>query len=126
MRFSIIPREPKFFDMFERSAANVAATLREFAAFLEDFTNVQDKVAHIIELEHEGDHIAHNILEELHCTFITPLDREDIALLAQRLDDMVDFVVGRTLDQLGLKNDLYRRWAGEATTGSRGSRRTRR
>ena len=92
MRFSIIPREPKFFDMSERSAANVAATTKEFVAFLEDFTNVQDKVAHIIELEHEGDHIAHNILEELHCTFITPLDREDIALLAQRLDDMVDFV----------------------------------
>ncbi len=44
----------------------------------------------------------------------------------KKVDDMVDFVVGRTLDQLGLKNDLYRRWAGEAATGSRGSRRTRR
>lgn len=42
------------------------------------------------------------------------------------VDDMVNFVVGRTLDQLGLKNDLYRRWAGKSSTGSRGSRRTRR
>ncbi len=42
------------------------------------------------------------------------------------VDEMVDFVVGRMMDELGLENSLYRRWSGRATTGSRGSRRTRR
>lgn len=42
------------------------------------------------------------------------------------VDDMVDFIVGRTMDVLGQKNDLYGRWGGERVKGSRGSRRTRR
>jgi len=91
-KFSLIPREPKFFDLFERSVANVATAAREFAAFLEEYTNIPQKVARITELEHEGDHITHEIMEQLHSTFVTPLDREDIALLTDRLDDMLDFI----------------------------------
>jgi 4-hydroxy-3-polyprenylbenzoate decarboxylase len=44
----------------------------------------------------------------------------------ETVDDMVDFVVGRVLDVLGIENDLYRRWSGERVRGSRGPRRTRR
>jgi 4-hydroxy-3-polyprenylbenzoate decarboxylase len=42
--------------------------------------------------------------------------------------DIVDFVTGRVLDELGIQNDLYKRWYGRKTsaTGSRGARRTRR
>jgi len=42
--------------------------------------------------------------------------------------DIVDFVTGRVLDELGVENDLYKRWSGRRTkaTGSRGARRTRR
>jgi 4-hydroxy-3-polyprenylbenzoate decarboxylase len=44
------------------------------------------------------------------------------------VDDMVNFMVGRILDELGVENDLYRRWSGpgKPVTGSRESRRTRR
>jgi len=43
------------------------------------------------------------------------------------VDEMVDFVVGRVLDELGVDNDLYARWKGVMpSTRSRGSRRTRR
>jgi 4-hydroxy-3-polyprenylbenzoate decarboxylase len=41
------------------------------------------------------------------------------------VSDMVDFVVGRILDVMGLENELYRRWSGK-TRDSRGSPRTRR
>ena len=47
--------------------------------------------------------------------------------MPKTVDELIDFVVGRILDELGVKNDLYRRWSGGRTivTDSRGSRRTR-
>lgn len=91
-RFSIMPSEPKFFDLFERSVANVATAARLLADLFEDYTKLPQKVARITELEHVGDAITHQIMEQLHRTFVTPLDREDIALLTERLDDMMDFM----------------------------------
>lgn len=93
-RFSIMPREPKFFDLFERSVNNVATAAKELANLFENYTNVPQKVARLTELEHQGDYITHQIMEQLHRTFVTPLDREDIALLTQRLDDVLDFMEG--------------------------------
>lgn len=48
--------------------------------------------------------------------------------MPKNVDDMIDFVVGRVMDEMGVENDLYRRWSGrsEPSTGSRVSRRTRR
>ncbi len=92
VRFSLIPREPKFFDLFEKSVANVAAAAKELANLFEDYTNVPQKVARIVELEHRGDFITHQIIEQLHRSFLTPLDREDITLLSGRLDDVMDFI----------------------------------
>jgi len=91
-RFSFIPREPKFFELFERSVANVAEAARELHNFLNDYTNVPQKVARITELEHQGDYITHQIIEQLHRSFLTPLDREDITALTGRLDDVMDFI----------------------------------
>lgn len=93
-RLSIMPSEPKFFDLFERSVANVATAAKELADFFENYTNVPQKVARMTELEHNGDAITHQIMEQLHRTFVTPLDREDIALLTERLDDVMDFMEG--------------------------------
>jgi predicted phosphate transport protein (TIGR00153 family) len=59
---------------------------------LHDYTNVAQKVGRITEIEHSGDSITHAIMEELHRTFVTPLDREDISALAQGLDDVLDFI----------------------------------
>ncbi|TET74052.1 MAG: DUF47 domain-containing protein [Dehalococcoidia bacterium] len=92
--FSIMPREPKFFDLFERSVANVATAAKELANFFENYTNVPQKVARMTELEHNGDAITHQIMEQLHRTFVTPLDREDIALLTENLDDVMDLMEG--------------------------------
>ena len=95
-RFPIMPRESKFFDLFERSVANLAMAAKEVAGLLENYTDVDVKVARITELEHEGDSITHRIMEQLHRTFVTPLDREDIALLTERMDDVMDFMEGAT------------------------------
>jgi len=92
VRFSFIPREEKFFDLFEESARNaveVSQTLREM---LDVWEVVEARVAEITELEHKGDTITHQIIAQLHRTFVTPFDREDMALLAHSLDDVTDFI----------------------------------
>ena len=59
---------------------------------LNDWDNAAENVKNIIELEHAGDKLAHETIALVHSTFVTPFDREDIALLAHSLDDIVDFI----------------------------------
>jgi hypothetical protein len=54
--------------------------------------NVRERVGVMTDLEHQGDAITHQIMAQLHRTFVTPFDREDIALLAHSLDDVTDFI----------------------------------
>jgi hypothetical protein len=88
----LIPREPKFFDLFERNVQTVATAAKELANLFDNYTSIPQKVAHLTELEHECDYVTHQIMEQLHRTFVTPLDREDIQLLTERLDDVMDFM----------------------------------
>jgi predicted phosphate transport protein (TIGR00153 family) len=82
----------KFFDMFEKSAANLVMAAGKLVDLFQDYRDVEDKVKRIKDLEHEGDSITHEIMQSLHRTFVTPIDREDIALLAHGLDDVMDFI----------------------------------
>ncbi len=91
-KFPFIPREEKFFDLFEKSARNMVKTARGLKELLDNWENVAIKVAEITELEHEGDSITHQIVAQLHRTFVTPFDREDIALLSHIMDDVTDFI----------------------------------
>jgi len=89
-RFSFIPREKKFFELFEGSAHNMVKTAQKLQQLINTWENVEERANEITELEHEGDSITHQIMEQLNRTFVTPFDREDIALLANAMDDVVD------------------------------------
>ncbi len=91
-RFSLLPREGRFFVLFEESAKNAAEVARQLQRMLYNWNDVEKDVEKIIELEHTGDRVAHEIIALVHRTFVTPFDREDIALLAHSLDDIVDFI----------------------------------
>jgi predicted phosphate transport protein (TIGR00153 family) len=91
-KFSIIPRQPKFYDLFEKSTANLVIAAGKLVDLFDDYTNLETKVERLKELEHEGDTITHEIMHNLHRTFVTPFDREDIAKLANSLDDVMDFI----------------------------------
>ena len=91
-RFPFIPQEQAFFGLFEQSAQNMVKTAQSLQRLVETYANVPENVAEITELEHQGDLITHQIIAQLHRTFVTPFDREDIALLAQSLDDVTDFI----------------------------------
>lgn len=91
-RFHLLPREEKFFDLFEESAQNLVRAACLFAELLQNWEDVEEKIRQLTELEHHGDNITHRIIAQLHGTFVTPIDREDIAQLAQRMDDVMDFI----------------------------------
>jgi predicted phosphate transport protein (TIGR00153 family) len=61
---------------------------------VENYANVEEKVKKIKDIEHHGDGLIHEIIEKLNKTFITPIDREDIHILASELDDVLDAIEG--------------------------------
>lgn len=91
-RLSFIPRQPKFYDLFEKSTANLVVAAGKLVDLFDDYTDLELKVSRLKDLEHEGDTITHEIMHNLHRTFVTPFDREDIAKLANSLDDVMDFI----------------------------------
>jgi len=100
VRFPFIPREEKFFDLFEESARNLVRGASLLAELIGKWENIEEKVREISELEHHGDNITHRIIAQLHATFVTPIDREDIAQLAERMDDVMDFIEGAAVAML--------------------------
>jgi uncharacterized protein len=100
-RFSLLPRDRTFFDLFIEAGQNTvhAATL------LDRMMNVWPEESgisrEILKAEQEGDRITHDIIKRLNTTFVTPIDREDIYGLATQMDDIVDFTE-EAADFLGL------------------------
>jgi predicted phosphate transport protein (TIGR00153 family) len=54
----------------------------------------KEKVSLIKELEHDSDNITHSLFTTLFQTFVTTLDREDIAGLASAIDQVLDYTEG--------------------------------
>ena len=92
MRLSFIPQEEKFFELFVEMGHNLVKIADALQDLLESWRDVETKVNKITDLEHAGDSITHQIIALLHKSFVTPFDREDIALLAHTLDDVADFI----------------------------------
>jgi uncharacterized protein len=99
-----VPKEPKFFVMFEKASANLVLVAESLVKMLKE-PNEEARlliIREIEKLEHQGDIITHEIFHELSTTFITPFDREDIHALASAIDDIVDYVHGS-----GKRIELY-------------------
>jgi predicted phosphate transport protein (TIGR00153 family) len=92
LRFPFIPKEEKFFDLLEESARNVVKGAKLLSELMNKWEDVESKIRHLKDIEHDGDEITHRIISQLHATFVTPIDREDIAQLAEYLDDVLDFI----------------------------------
>jgi uncharacterized protein len=91
-KLSFMPKEQKFFDLFDAGAQNIIKGAKALKDMIDTWQFIDSHVAEITELEHEGDSITHQIISLLHRTFVTPFDREDIALLAHTMDDIMDFI----------------------------------
>src|SRR6185295_14011766 len=90
--FRLIPREEKFYSDFLALADELMRGSRMLEEMLAADRPVWDKADEIKEVEHKCDFLTHEIIQRLHRTFVTPLDREDIHELARSLDDVMDAI----------------------------------
>ena len=90
-RLRLIPRDERFFGLFDQAAANNLAGAEALLDLLERYEDVEAKAAGLKALEHRGDELTRQILHALARTFVTPLDREDITQMAAALDDVMDW-----------------------------------
>ncbi|MGQ0561849.1 MAG: DUF47 domain-containing protein [Gemmatimonadota bacterium] len=94
MLSKFLPRDEQFFDMFSDLARRATAAARLFDRLLAEPHNLQQHVQAIKDLEHEADVITHTAIDKLQKAFLTPIDREDIHLLVQQLDEVIDLIDG--------------------------------
>jgi uncharacterized protein len=92
MAFRLIPREARFFDDFLAMAEQIRLGATMLEEMLAPEKPIWDKADQIKEVEHKCDFLTHEIIQRLHRTFVTPLDREDIHGLARSLDDVMDAI----------------------------------
>jgi uncharacterized protein len=90
VRLKLLRGGKDFFTLFEAMADKVDEGARELLALLKNFDRVEERVQRVLDIEHEGDEITHEIVREINTTFAAPLDREDIYRLASTLDDVLD------------------------------------
>jgi predicted phosphate transport protein (TIGR00153 family) len=97
-RFPFFPRDMGFYDLFEQDTSNLVVAADKLVDLFDNYEDVEAKAKELKDLEHKGDAITHEIIQRLHRTFVTPIDREDIAFLANALDDVMDLIeaAGRT------------------------------
>ncbi|MCU0621073.1 MAG: DUF47 family protein [Gemmatimonadales bacterium] len=100
----LLPRDEQFFQLFSELATRAVETARLLG---ELFSADGERSGYLIDtigrLEREADQVTHDVLTRLDRSFITPLDREDIHLLAQSLDNVID-----RLDGIARRTRIFR------------------
>jgi uncharacterized protein len=92
LRLKLIPEEGHYFERFEEMASKVKEGADAFLSLLNDYNDVEAKAGRILDIEHEGDDLTHEMMHRLSTTFITPFDRQDIHRFASGLDDVLDHI----------------------------------
>lgn len=92
----LMPREGKYFDLFNAHAELIVQGGRELTGLIGALVDAPDRAARhadaIDEIERKADRITHDTLAQLHTSFITPFDRDEIHELINSMDDILDIV----------------------------------
>jgi len=92
MAFSLLPKEIKFFDLFDQQTAIIISAAACFKELADQGKFDDQSIERMRVIEHQGDEITHEIVDKLNRCFITPFDREDIHCLAFELDNVIDII----------------------------------
>ena len=87
---ALLPKEERFFDLFEAHAAVICAGAKDLRELLNGGDAVPDLCDSIGRNEERADIIAREVMLEVRRTFITPFDRSDIRDLITSMDDAID------------------------------------
>jgi hypothetical protein len=100
----------EFYDLFEKGTQNLVIAAAKLVDLFDNYENVEAKAKELKALEHQGDVVAHEIIARVHRSFVTPIDREDITLLAHSLDDVMDLIeaAGRTANLYHIAKPMER------------------
>jgi predicted phosphate transport protein (TIGR00153 family) len=85
------PADREFFDLFEEAGTNTVRAADLLDQLLRNWPDNKELGRELLICEQEGDRITHDLIRKLNNTFVTPIEREDILVLASALDDIVDF-----------------------------------
>ena len=88
----LMPREGRFFELFNAHADRVVEGSRELSAMIGTFSELDAHAQRIDAVERAADKITHECITLLHKTFITPFDRDQIHQLITRMDDILDLI----------------------------------
>lgn len=88
----LMPREGKFFDLFNRHAEQMLLCSKELKLLMDDISRIELRARNIQDYEHAADAITREAIVLLHKTFITPLDRNEIYQLINKMDDVLDMM----------------------------------
>jgi uncharacterized protein len=102
-RFSLVPKDREFFNLFEEAGGNVERAAELLTQLIRRWPDGGGLRREILICEQEGDRITHDIIHRLNTTTVTAIDRDDVYRLAGALDDVVDYTE-EAADFLGLYN----------------------
>lgn len=88
----IFPKDERFFELLLQAAENGRAGADQLVQLMAQYASPQTAAQTIKEIERNGDEITHELIRRLDQTFVTPLDREDIYMLAGAIDDVIDLI----------------------------------
>ncbi|HEX5264375.1 MAG TPA: DUF47 domain-containing protein [Phenylobacterium sp.] len=87
---ALLPKEGKFFDLFEAHSRTLCAGARSLRLVLDGGEGVPNHSADVARYEHDADQVTRDVLLAIRRTFITPFDRSDIRDLITSMDDAID------------------------------------
>lgn len=100
--FSLLPSQTKFFDLFEQAGDNLLEGARLLQDLLDDYVDVEKKVAMLTEIENKGDNIVHEATDLANVSLIAPIDHEDTQQLISAVDDALD-----EIEAVGVRISIY-------------------
>ena len=88
--FSLLPSQTKFFDLFEQAGDNLLEGARLLQDLLDEYVDIERKVATLTDIENKGDNIVHEVTDLANVSLIAPIDHEDTQQLISAVDDALD------------------------------------
>ena len=92
----LLPKEGRFFDLFNAHAVQIVRAAHALKALMENYADREQYARLVDDAEHAADRITAEAIRLLHKTFITPIDREQIHQLVNAMDDICDLMQDTT------------------------------